>query len=315
MEVNGVISGITSINQTETASPIEPVVEDVSQEQPQSSEIPEATEQPDNESTELTGVIRNLLEGHFKGVSDVRLRINHFEPLQAIEQEQLQAVIEDNAGLLESIDQNLTELLNYTEDPTAPQETSADIASANVEEATASDGLTQEQEESVSDASEKVNELLSFENQSKDTLLTLVTNLRSSLTGLADSLNSPVSATINETPETPVVSVDDGGPETAGADATDGEDGEGETDTPPVDSPSAFEVLVSAFIEELNSVFLVALDEITKSLSEVEVLPELSEPNGNGSAYGKFLDVYNELWGSGESNNESLGLDTLDTTI
>ncbi len=310
MEVNGVISGITSINQTQTAPPTEPSVEEASQEQPPSSEIPEATEQQDNESTELTGVIRNLLEGHFKGVSDVRLRINHFEALQAIEQEQLQGVIEDNAGLLESIGQNLTELLNYTEEPTAPQETSADIASANVEEATASDGLTQEQEEIVGDASEKVNELLRFENQSKDTLLTLVTNLRSTLTGLADSLKSPVSPTINEIPETPAVSVDDGGPETAGADATNGEDGEDEADTPPVDSPSAFEIFVSTFIEELNSVFLVALDELTQSLSEVEVLPELSEPNGNGSAYEKFLALYNELWGSGDSNNESPGLDT-----
>lgn len=314
MEVNGAISGITSIIQTETPSPTEPAVEETSQQQPQSSEIPEVTEQQENESTELTGVIRNLLEGHFKGVSDVRLRIIHFEALQAIEQEQLQAVIDDNAGLLESIGQNLTELLNYTEDPTAdptaPQETSADIASANIEEATASDGLTQEQQESVSDASEKVNELLSFEGQSKDTMLTLVTNLRSTLTGLADSLNSAVSSTINETPQTPVVLVDDGGPETAGADATDGEDGQGEPDTPTVDSPSAFEILVSAFIEDLNSIFLVALDELTNSLSEVEVLPELSQPNGNGSAYDKFLVLYNELSDSGDSNSESLGLDT-----
>ncbi len=310
MEVSGVISGITSINQTQVASPTEPVIEEASPEQPQSMEIPEAAEQQENESTKLPGVIRNLLEGHFKGVSDVRLRINHFEALQAFEQEQLQAVIEANAGILESIAQNLTELLNYTEDPTTTQETSANISSANVEEATATDGLTQEQKESVGDACEKVTELLSFENQPKDTLLTLVTNLRSTLTGLADSLNSPVSSTINETPETPAVSVDDGSAETTGADATDGEDGEGEADTPPVDSPSAFEILVSAFIEELNSVFLVALDELTKSLSEVEVLPELSEPNGNGSAYEKFIALYNELWGSGESNNKSLGLDT-----
>ena len=244
MEVNGVISGITSSNQTQTTSPTEPAVEAAFQEVPQSSEIGEATEQQENESTKLPGVIRNLLEGHFQGVSDVRLRINHFEALQAIEQEQLQAVIEDNAGLLESIAQNLTELLNYTEAPTAPQEeTSADIASANAEEATASDGLTQEQEEIVGDASGKVNELLSFENQSKDTLLTLVTNLRSSLMGLADSLNSPVSSTTGEIPETPVVSVDDGGVETAGADTTNGEDGEGAVDTAPVDSPSAYETL------------------------------------------------------------------------
>lgn len=310
MEVNGVISEITSITQTEIASPTEPDVEETFQEQPQSSEILEVTEQQENESTELTGVIRNLLEGHFKGVSDVRLRINHFEALQAIEQEQLQAVIEDNAGLLESISQNLTELLNYTEEPTASQETSADIASADVEEATASDGLTQEQQESVSDASEKLNELLSFEGQSKDTLLTLVTNLMSTLTELADSLNSAVSSTIDETPQTSVVLVDDGGPETAGADATEGEDGEGEADTLTVDSPSEFEILVSDFIEDLNFIFLVELDELTNSLSEVEVFPELSEPNGNGSAYEKFLALYNELLDSSDSNNESLGLDT-----
>ena len=310
MEVSGVISGITSSDQTPTTSPTEPTVEQAPQEQPQSIEIPEATEQQENE--ELPGVIRNLLEGHFTGVSDVRLRINHLEALQAFEQEQLQAIIEDNAGLLESIDQNLIELLNYTEGSTAPQEPSADIASTDVEETTTPDGLTQEQEEIVGDTSEQVNELLSFENQSKDTLLTLVTNLRSTLTGLADALILPVSSTTNETPETPVVSVDDGGVETTGADganATDPEDGEGETDTPPVDPPSAFEVLVSAFIKELNSVFLVALDELAQSLSDVEVLPELSEPNGNGSAYEKFLALYDELWGSGESNNESLGLD------
>ena len=302
MEVNGIISGITSINQIETAPPTEPVEEETSQEQPQSSEIPEGTELP--------GVIRNLLEGHYKGVSDVRLRINHFEALQAIEQQQLQALIEDNAGLLESIDQNLTELLNYTAEPTAPQQISTDIAPADVEETQDSDGLTQEQQESAVDASEKVNELLSFENQPKDTLLTLVTNLRSALTGLADSLNSPVSSTINETPEIPVVPVDDGGPESAGADATNGEGGEGDMETPPVQPPSAFEILVSAFIEDLNSVFLAALDELTKNLSEIEVLPELSEPNGNGSAYDKFLVLYNELWQSGESDNESPGLDT-----
>jgi hypothetical protein len=308
MEVNGVISGTTSSNQTQTTPPTEPAVEAASQEVPQSSE---GTEEQENESGKLPGVIRNLLEGHFKGVSDVRLRINHFEALQAIEQEQLQAVIEDNAGLLESIAQNLTELLNYTEAPPAPQEdASADIATVNTEEATASDGLTQEQEEIVVDASGKVDELLGFENQSKDTLLTLVTNLRSTLMALADSLNSPVSSTINETPETPAVSVDDGGEETAGADTTNGEDGEVEADTADVDSPSAYETLVSAFVEELNSVFLGALEELAQSLSEVEVLPELSEPNGNGSAYEKFLALYNELWGSGESNEESPGLDT-----
>ena len=307
MEVNGVVSGITSGVQTQTTSSTEPSVEEVSQEQPQSSEIPEVIEQQE----ELPGVIRNLLEGHFKGVSDARLRINHFEALKAVEQEQLHALIENYEGLLEDIGQNLTELLSYTEDQTVPQETSTDIASAsveetavpeNVEDTVASDELTQEQEEIVGDASEKVNGLLSFENQSKDTLLTLATDLHSTLTELATSLESPVPSTINETSE---VLVYDGEAETVSDDSTDGDNGEGETDTSPVDSPSAFEI----FVNELNSVFLIELDELTQSLSEFEILPELSEPNGNGSAYEKFLALYNKLWGNDESNSESPILD------
>ena len=301
MEVNGVISGITSIDQTQTPSPTEQAPQD----QPQTSE---PTEQQDNESTEIPGVIRNLLEGHFKGVSDVRLHINHFEALQAIEQEQLQAVIEDDAATLESIALNLAQLLNYTEEPTAPQETSEDIASANVQAPADSEGLTQDQQDSADNASEKVNELLTFENQSKDTLLTLVTDLQSTLTGLADSLNPPLPSTINETLQTPVVPLDDGEPQIPGAEAAQGQEGQGET--PPVDSPSAFEILVSDFIEQLNSVFLIALDELTESLSQVEVFTELSEPNGNGSAYDKFLTIYNDLLATGESNNESPGLDS-----
>lgn len=294
MEVNGIISGTTSI-QTQTASPAEPDVEEAPQQQPQSSDIPETIEQQEDESTEVPGVIRNLLDGHFKGVSDVRLRINHFEVLQAIEQEQVQAVIDDNAGALESIGQNLTELLDYTEDPAVSQETFEYIAPADVEEAPVSNGLTQKQEESAGDASEKINQLLISENQPKNALLTLVTNLQSTLTELVDSLNQPVLSTTNETPEMSAVSVDDG---------------EGDTETPPADPPSAFEVLVTNFIEEFNSVYLEALDELAQSLSKIEVLPELSEPNGNGSAYEKFLATYNDLSGSGETNNYSLVLDS-----
>ena len=301
MEVNGVISGITGINQTQPPSPTEPD----SQEPLQTGEIPDPTEQQDNETTEIPGVIRHLLEGHFKGVSDVRLHINHFEALQAVEQQQLQAVIEDNAGLLESIGQNLAQLLNYTDEPTAPQETSENIASENAQAPADSEGLTQDQQDSAGNASETVNELLTSENQSKDTLVTLVTDLQSTLTSLADSLNPPVPSTINETLVAPL---NDGEPQIPGTEAAEGQEGQGET--PPVDSPSAFEILVSEFIEQLNSVFLTALDELTESLSQVEVFTELSEPNGNGSAYDKFLAIYNELRATGESNNESPGLDS-----
>ncbi|GAG28056.1 unnamed protein product, partial [marine sediment metagenome] len=53
---------------------------------------------------EEKGVIRLLLEGHFKGVSDVRLRINFNDELTAIEAAQMQAVSDEKMeGVLESV--------------------------------------------------------------------------------------------------------------------------------------------------------------------------------------------------------------------
>ena len=313
MEVTGVSLQITPVIQTETLHQTNPAVEEIPQEQPQGGEIPEPEATEQSEDGQVKGVICNLLNGHYKGVADLRLRINNFDALQAIEQEQLQAVIEENDGHLESIGQSLAELLKYTEEPTAPQETPTNIVSANVEEATASDGLTKEQKGTAVDASKKVNELLNSEGQSKDTLLTLVTGLKSTLMVLSDSLNSAVSATTNETPQTPVVSADDDTLEIVGADAINGEDGEGKSDTPPVDSPSDFENLVSAFSEDLNSFFLAALDELTNSLSEVGVLPELSEPSGNGVAYENFLAIYNQMQIVETAEDDTAGNEEVDT--
>jgi len=60
-------------------------------------------------SEEQKGVIRNLLEGHFKGVADVRLRINHFEELSAIENSQLKSVVTEN---IDNVSSPITETIN-----------------------------------------------------------------------------------------------------------------------------------------------------------------------------------------------------------
>jgi len=39
------------------------------------------------------------------------------------------------------------------------------------------------------------------------------------------------------------------------------------------------------------------MDDLTTAVSAVSVLPPLSEPNGNGVAYNKFLAIYNEMRG------------------
>ncbi|MHC4216368.1 MAG: hypothetical protein ACYSWP_23700 [Planctomycetota bacterium] len=57
--------------------------------EPKVEEVDEEESLPDDGGQR--GVIRNLMEGHYKGVSDVRLRINFHEEITAIENQQLQA--------------------------------------------------------------------------------------------------------------------------------------------------------------------------------------------------------------------------------
>ena len=65
-----------------------PLDEIVNTEAPALRSIPEdvevtTPEAPKNEGGRAAGVLRNLEAGHFKGVADVRLRINFFDQLSA----------------------------------------------------------------------------------------------------------------------------------------------------------------------------------------------------------------------------------------
>lgn len=299
MEVDVVDLQLAPALDSEALSPTE-FVEETPQEAPATNEPESADTEPppgdgeQNNAEDIEGVIRLLQEGHFKGVADIRLRINHFDKLSAIEQEELQAAIEEEIGVLESMEQSVAQLLGYTEDPTSQQEQGADIVSENLGQPTPPDGLTEEQKEAADVVSGKVGEVLNSDGLTKNVLLTLVSDLKSALVTLVDSLNSAIPATTTELPEESTTSAEDGGEE---APVTNIADGQGEAEASTSESPSAFESLVAAFVEEVNSVFMAALDELVSRLNEVEILPELSGSNGNGSAYDKFLAVYTELWG------------------
>ncbi|MCH9023222.1 MAG: hypothetical protein IID32_10735 [Planctomycetes bacterium] len=59
-------------------------------------------------------------------------------------------------------------------------------------------------------------------------------------------------------------------------------------------------------LEALQEAFAAALQTLQDSLGTTyTMLPELSPPNGNGSAYDKFLTMYNELYASSDSETES----------
>lgn len=93
MEVNGVTSDLGQIIQVVTTVSTDQTPEDL----PENGDVSQPLEvepQPDiqeqDDADDAKGVIDLLLAGHFKGVSDVRLRISHFAQLAAIQNEQTQ---------------------------------------------------------------------------------------------------------------------------------------------------------------------------------------------------------------------------------
>ena len=170
------------------------------------------------------GVIRLLQEGHFKGVSDVRLRINFFDELTALKTAQVEAVAEEKVdGVVESV-------------------------GPVVESFVADNVLTQEQISSVQALQEQ------FVQAAKQSQDDPATKLSSAFEAFVDGLQNLSSS------------------------AGDGLDWQG-------------------FIADLQSAFWAGMEELTNGLSEVKILPELSEPSGNGAAYEKFVAIYNEMRG------------------
>jgi hypothetical protein len=46
------------------------------------------------------------------------------------------------------------------------------------------------------------------------------------------------------------------------------------------------------------------MEALNSTVNAAAALPPLSEPNGNGVAYEKFLAIYNELWGADPPSEE-----------
>lgn len=236
------------------------------------------------------GVIRNLQQGHFKGVADVRLRINFHDELAAIEQGQFQAIAEEKiGGVLESVEASVTTLLESGE-------------------------LTEEQYGAVEEFKKAFVQAV---NQSKDEFMaadgpsndTLVGKLESAFDELVEPLSVALSTTATEEPEEAPVPEDDVIEET-GPVSPAGEEQDSALKLAPTSEPKPN---FHTFLEDLRSAFITALNEVASGLNETSALPELSEPNGNGAAYDKFLAIYNELWGVETSDVAPTSGESLDT--
>jgi hypothetical protein len=220
--------------------------------EPLSAEVADVSgDEPTGE--EEKGVIRLLLEGHFKGVSDVRLRINFNDELTAIEAAQMQAVSgEKMGGVLQSVGGAVDSFLADNE-------------------------LTEEEAAAVSEA--------------KDSFLQAVNGADDPAGAVADAFAIFLELLQELVPPPPEPEPEDVPPDNDGGQdsGTDGDTGP----IPLVESGPDWQ----EFIDNLKSSFSGAMVELTTAVSAANVLPPLSEPNGNGIAYDKFLAIYNEMRG------------------
>ena len=241
--------------------------------------VPKAPE-IENSAEGQKGVLRLLQEGHFKGVADVRLRINFHDEISAMESEQLKLAAD---GEVDRFIKTVTDFLESQE------QTDKD--------------LTPVVDAFLADAENAKAKFLTEENPSIDTLINdlkaAIENLVAGLNGLipetaveelAPLLTEKIVETVIDTvkKEAPVSSVANEEPV-----VTD----EPGMNAPPLEAEEDVAAQIALLVEELTSLFDASASGLKDALSHTSALPKLSEPTGNGVAYEKFLNIYNELYG------------------
>jgi len=294
---------VSPVNQTgnviiPTLTPVPPAPENISDEEVvQTTEVDETAEQTpvaateaegaDDNSGKTRGVIRNLMAGHFKGVADVRLRINFYDEISAMEQAQAAQVAEEGvSNILNTVNSEIESFLQTEE---LDEELTAALAEAqNVFTTSIPQALDNFVSEGVSGAGG------------------LIPQLQSTFDEFVTSLNAVLAApeeSSSEEPDEiePPVDTEENGPVLTATVIGEQE----ELTEEPQPSP------IQQFVDKLIETFSSELAELEAALSQIQVLPELSEPSGNGVAYDKFLAIYNEMRGITGTEPQPGAIDTI----
>jgi hypothetical protein len=226
---------------------------------------------PAGEESAERGVIGLLQEGHFKGVADIRLRINFMDELDALNQKEVKQVAAEN----------ITDIRGLIEN--------------KVGELLKSDAITSEQADAISELEKKlVEEIQNTDEQFRNDEVSLdifVGNIGNALDNFIGSL-SPILITQpgNQTPAEETVPQ-----ESLAINVTESAQPADYSTIQEPTSDTVEEIQLQEFLDELQSGFAGVLEEFTTKLSGVSVLPNLSPPSGNGVAYDKFVAIYDEL--------------------
>ncbi|MCH8242434.1 MAG: hypothetical protein IH897_07480 [Planctomycetes bacterium] len=273
-----------------------------------------------NES-ESRGVMRLLAANHFRGVADVRLRINFYDDLSAASASAANAAAESESQVfLDGVNSALDEFL-------------------------ASLSLDDETMEAIGDR------IASFEDDVRAALGSHVTESSVDADALGDALRSvfedlaaEISLLMNpptddvvpdpvvdseEPPPDGVVGVPDDssqpGPDvgnlqtTASPDGVDSADSANAVVSTAVESPEASSVVDTTVVEQdeteppadssltvLIEAFEGFLNDYLSSIASASQLADPAPYDGNGSAYGKFLAIYNDLRGVSSTVDEQV---------
>ncbi|UCF34830.1 MAG: hypothetical protein JSV78_05900 [Phycisphaerales bacterium] len=238
------------------------------------------------------GVLRLLEAGHFKGVADVRLRINFFEQLSADAAARggsaARSLLSD---LIETVNGQVNEVIRPLAD--------------DGDEAVAIDDLRG-----------------GFESAVQTSIDDFVSGEGVNLDGLTEALQSSFNALVDELRRTLMTPI---GPEASGEPADDASDAAptlqeqsgnvsgrspaavpAQADVAPDDTvvaPQHFAETsdqntgLEAALASLVSTFDALLSQLLDSVGNALQMPDPSPPSGKGVAYDKFLDIYNELSG------------------
>jgi hypothetical protein len=273
------------------------------------NEVPDQAIQPQSgDGPKVKGVVRLLQEGHFKGVADVRLRINHFEELSGLEHESLaQAAEEGLPALLDAVNSQVQFLLDSGE-LTGEQASGVSEAQAlfntQVEEAVGAfvngHGIQ---------ASALVQDVQSAFDALADALSPLLTALEGAV---AEAVTAPVETKAGtESVVATAVRVETVGALEASAATSAAVESE---PVPTAEAPP--ESVLEGYLGDLRASFDTALGQFGSGVAEASTLPPVSEPSGNGKAYAKFAAMYQELYGVTEppADLEKTGPAPIDTS-
>jgi len=293
----------------------------------------------DTDAEKIPGVLRLLEAGHFKGVADVRLRINFFEQLAARASATATTEVQSRTpGFLEAVNAKVDELVSsfaLDEESLAAvdwlrEEFDAAVQTA-VEEfapreplhqgalpdaiqtafAALVDGLrnllaptTETPVTEPPDASATVPDLTDIAGEVADggsaSVLTDATVPAETITNMAEAEPEQVSSTPGAIQAVDGIPASEAPPQTEAVDEPSEAVISAPADGEPIDPDTAVETALAS----LTSLFNDLLSELLQAADMTVYLPDPSEPSGNGVAYDKFLDIYNELRGISSEVNE-----------